>query len=78
MSTLEMLQANLLSPITLAFGLGVVAKLARSELTLPKELYTRCRSICSSLWESKEVWNCVTSSCVRSCGRRQSRSSSAA
>lgn len=40
MSTLEMLQANLLSPITLAFGLGVVAKLARSELTLPKELYT--------------------------------------
>lgn len=40
MSTFELLQANLLSPITLAFGLGVLAKLARSELTLPKELYT--------------------------------------
>jgi hypothetical protein len=39
-STIEMLQANLLSPITLAFGLGVIAKLARSELSLPKELYT--------------------------------------
>lgn len=40
MSTIEMLQANLLSPVTLAFGLGVIAKLARSELSLPKELYT--------------------------------------
>lgn len=40
MSTVEMLQANLLSPITLAFVLGIVAKLVRSELTLPKELYT--------------------------------------
>ncbi len=39
MSTLELLQANLLSPITLAFGLGVIAKLIRSELSLPKELY---------------------------------------
>ncbi|MFO0869672.1 MAG: sodium-dependent bicarbonate transport family permease [Pirellulales bacterium] len=40
MSTIEMLQANLLSPVTLAFCLGVIAKLARSELSLPKELYT--------------------------------------
>jgi len=39
MSTLATLQANLLSPITLAFALGVVAKLAKSEFTLPKELY---------------------------------------
>jgi hypothetical protein len=35
-----MLQANILSPITLAFALGVAAKLAKSELSLPKELYT--------------------------------------
>lgn len=39
MSTISTLQANLLSPITLAFALGVVAKLARSEIALPKELY---------------------------------------
>lgn len=40
MDMLATLQANLLSPITLAFALGVVAKLAKSELALPKELYT--------------------------------------
>ena len=40
MTTLATLQANLLSPITLAFALGVVARLARSEISLPKELYT--------------------------------------
>lgn len=37
---LATLQANLLSPIVLAFALGVVARLVRSELRLPKDLYT--------------------------------------
>ena len=36
---LDLLQANLLSPITLSFALGVVAKLLRSELTFPREIY---------------------------------------
>lgn len=40
MDMLATLQANLLSPITLAFALGVVAKLARSEISLPKDLST--------------------------------------
>jgi len=35
----ELIRANLLSPIVLAFVLGVVAKLIRSEFTLPKDLY---------------------------------------
>lgn len=35
----ELIRANLLSPIVLAFALGVVAKLIRSEFTLPKDLY---------------------------------------
>lgn len=39
MATFEILRANLLSPIVLAFGLGIFAKLIRSELTLPKDLY---------------------------------------
>lgn len=39
MATLEILKANLLSPLILAFALGVFAKLIRSELSLPKDLY---------------------------------------
>lgn len=39
MATLEILKANLLSPIVLAFALGVFARLVRSELSLPKDLY---------------------------------------
>lgn len=35
----SILAANLLSPVILAFALGVVARLVRSELRLPKELY---------------------------------------
>jgi hypothetical protein len=35
----ELIRTNLLSPIVLAFALGVVAKLIRSEFTLPKDLY---------------------------------------
>ena len=35
----DLLRLNLLSPLSLAFALGVVAKLARSELALPKDLY---------------------------------------
>jgi hypothetical protein len=40
MDMLATLQANLLSPITLAFALGVVAKLVKSEIALPKDLST--------------------------------------
>lgn len=40
MTLLETLQSNLLSPLALAFALGIVAKLAHSELKLPKDLYT--------------------------------------
>ena len=36
---LETLQANLLSPIPLAFALGVLARLLGSEFSLPKDLY---------------------------------------
>lgn len=39
MTLLHTLQANLLSPIPLAFALGVIARLVRSELALPKDLY---------------------------------------
>jgi uncharacterized protein len=39
MSTLEILRANLLSPLVLAFALGIVARLLKSELSLPKDLY---------------------------------------
>lgn len=34
------LVSNLLSPVVLAFALGVLARLVRSELRLPKDLYT--------------------------------------
>ncbi len=35
----EVLAQNLLSPVTLAFVLGVLARLARSEFQLPKDIY---------------------------------------
>jgi len=35
----ELLRQNLLSPIALSFALGVLAKLVRSELTFPREVY---------------------------------------
>ncbi len=35
----EVLQQNLLSPVALAFALGVLAKVVRSEFQLPKEIY---------------------------------------
>ncbi|MCA1788847.1 MAG: sodium-dependent bicarbonate transport family permease [Thioalkalivibrio sp.] len=35
----EILQTNLLSPIVLAFALGIVAKRIRSDLALPKDIY---------------------------------------
>lgn len=40
MSTLEILRANLLSPYVLAFVLGITARLVRSDLTLPRDIYT--------------------------------------
>ena len=40
MTTLEILKSNILSPIVLAFLLGIVTKLLRSELSLPKDLYS--------------------------------------
>ena len=39
MSTFEILRLNLLSPLVLAFALGVFAKIFKSELSLPKDLY---------------------------------------
>ena len=36
----EVLKANLLSPVVLAFALGVFTRLVRSEFHLPKDLYT--------------------------------------
>jgi uncharacterized protein len=36
---LETLRLNFLSPLTLAFGLGLVARLVKSELHLPREIY---------------------------------------
>ena len=40
MSLFDTLRANLLSPIPLAFALGVFARLIKSEFSLPKDLYT--------------------------------------
>lgn len=40
LETLETLRLNLLSPMVLAFGLGVVATLVRSDLKFPPEIYT--------------------------------------
>lgn len=39
MTTLDILRTNLLSPIVLAFILGIVSRLMKSELSLPKDLY---------------------------------------
>lgn len=40
METLDFVRANLLSPMVLAFLLGIVATLVRSDLRFPPELYT--------------------------------------
>lgn len=40
MTTAELLRANLLSPYVLAFVLGAAARLLRSDLALPKDVYT--------------------------------------
>jgi hypothetical protein len=40
MNTLDLLQSNLLSPMVLAFALGAVAVLVRSDLRIPPEVYT--------------------------------------
>jgi uncharacterized protein len=40
MPLLDTLRANLLSPIPLAFALGVLARLLKSEFSLPKDLYS--------------------------------------
>jgi uncharacterized protein len=39
LNAFEILRTNLLSPIVLAFLLGIVTKLIKSELSLPKDLY---------------------------------------
>ncbi|MBL8979505.1 MAG: sodium-dependent bicarbonate transport family permease [Gemmatimonadetes bacterium] len=39
MNTVDLLQANLLSPIALAFALGLLARVVRSEFSLPKDVY---------------------------------------
>ncbi len=38
-SMTDLLRANLLSPVPLAFALGLAARLARSEFSLPKDVY---------------------------------------
>ncbi len=40
MHTLDLIQANLLSPMVLAFALGIAATLLKSDLRLPESLYT--------------------------------------
>lgn len=40
MSGLELARSNLLSPVVLAFILGVIATLVRSDLRIPEQLYT--------------------------------------
>ena len=37
---LELLRMNLLSPLALAFALGLLARVIRSDLSLPKDVYT--------------------------------------
>ena len=37
---LDVLRINLCSPLTLSFALGVFARLVRSELSLPRDLYS--------------------------------------
>lgn len=36
---MEILRANLLSPIPLAFALGILARLIKSEFSLPRDIY---------------------------------------
>ncbi|MCX5740458.1 MAG: sodium-dependent bicarbonate transport family permease, partial [Proteobacteria bacterium] len=40
MDSLELVRANLLSPMVLAFLLGIFATLARSDLRIPEDLYS--------------------------------------
>jgi hypothetical protein len=40
MTGAELLRANVLSPVVLSFGLGALARLVRSELRIPRELYS--------------------------------------
>lgn len=40
MSTFDLLQSNLLSPVVLAFALGMLATLLRSDLKVPEDLYS--------------------------------------
>lgn len=40
MTTLELLQLNLLSPMVLCFALGMIARLLKSDLSLPPSVYT--------------------------------------
>jgi len=40
LTAVEILRTNLLSPIVLAFILGIVTKVVKSELSLPKDLYS--------------------------------------
>lgn len=40
MTAFDILKSNLLSPVVLAFLLGIFAKLVKSELSLPKDLYS--------------------------------------
>lgn len=40
METLELLRLNLLSPVVLAFGLGILATLVHSDLKIPEALYS--------------------------------------
>jgi hypothetical protein len=40
MDTLELLRLNLLSPMVLAFALGVLARLVKSDLAFPEAMYT--------------------------------------
>lgn len=40
MGPLELITVNLLSPVVLAFGLGIIATVVRSDLKFPEELYT--------------------------------------
>ena len=35
----DAIRANLLSPVTLSFALGVCSRLVRSEFSIPKEMY---------------------------------------
>lgn len=40
MSSIALFKLNILSPLVLAFGLGVVARVVRSDLALPRDIYS--------------------------------------